>query len=1596
MKTWRKPLTVRTRALFASTSAIALLASGVLSPAFAIDIAARLSPAGLAQNSGGAGSGSAAAAGAGAALVSAQAQAQIALSAANLAKAAQAIKDATAAQVAARASNQLTLNGQRLDATLQSLASKLTASAWNGSVLSGLKPVDDTDSTLWVNADPLKKDASTATATVKQTAANALLNWQSFDLDKGETIVFDQQDHTEWTVLNRIVAGPRDPVTGSRFVASPSVVLGKIQAPGSVYIINPNGIIFGPNSQINVHSLIASSLDVGSPTMTQGERDSFFLNAGILGTGNNVPAASFSYDQRDAAVQGKIDVEPGAIINANLAPRSLSPDSGGFVYLFAPDVENGGTITTPAGETMMVSAQQVQLIPNRYPDGGVAADLTVDASQTFRAVGVNSVSGSTNVTPPDVWRLDGPISGQIVQPGSVVNHGVINAERGVVILNGDNVTNGPGDEPGGIIQANTSITRNGQVFLDARVNLNLSGEIQILPAENGETIPASAIANFHPASLEMQGNVIDLQSGALVIAPGGSVSAKGSGVEGRLYPDQARPVSETPRIYMAADSQIDVAGLGSVTLPMSANLISFKPFGNEFADQPLQRQGALRGQELTIDIRETGNLDGVDWVGTPLADASGFVKNIQRGIDQLLTTGGTVSFAATSGDVVLREGSSVNVAGGYIQYEGGTVNTTKLLTADGHIVDIARADPMQTYLGVAGVSTDSHEKWGISTIFVNPLVSGGIFEPGYIEGHDAGGITLNAANYAIEGTLNAGVTAGDKQRAAGLRPALATANSLNTDPLAMPSAGFLTISGANNLIIASHVNALADNFTVADALPADRVANTQLSASQLSQAQFSRISASFSGHVEVTADAALTVTPGGAITLVGGSADIEGHLTAPSGSISIESTGHIAGDLPGVITAYKPLSPDRPDIFDLTIGAGAVLDTSGLWVNDADAAPADVVGGAYIDGGLVSLKTDARSAECRAAACSVPGLGANVRPTVDLTGAIVLADGSRIDVSSGGRVAITGLIQLDSKGREAGNGGSVALQTYVGGFSAASGPPPPTTGPLSAGIVLTGSDGSADQNAQALNQEISAYGFAQGGTLTIQTLSVHIGETAPDALNLPADFFTGNAFSSYNFTAVSGGISVAPGAVLTLNQMNLIANNAILALPTGFKVSELAGKAYLPDILRAPVNLNLTANLPPLPLAPYNPALDATPAQVAIRIGEDAVIEGDPGAAIGLSVKGREAFTPSDQSIFGSPIAQQIAVAEVLGAIEAPGGSITFTGGKNSEIWLGAASRLDVSGKIVLDARQTLLRTGEVLPGGTVSVNAADVNVSVVVLSGAVIDVSGTSGEFDIFQQSAFGQQITAIPVWSDAGAINFLASSLLFDGTLVAQVGAASANGGHLTIAVPPTSVPQAGVITVRQDGDTVPADLTPTDSLGSLSGSLFFRADSLAHSGITDVTLSASPIQGDALTGSQGKFAPGTILFDGNVDIGGLNNLFLDASTIALTNVAPPVNADGCNVCLDAGYVLMRGAGTFSRTFPVAGNGVLRIHGDLIDIAAGGSGSGVGGMLSFSGVADANIVSTGDIRLRVPLANVPLDLAPGTLPGGELITAGDLTLQA
>ena len=57
-----------------------------------------------------------------------------------------------------------------------------------------------------------------------------------------------RQPSADSIALNRVIGG------------DPSIILGRLQANGRIFLLNPNGILFGAGAQLNVGGLLASTL----------------------------------------------------------------------------------------------------------------------------------------------------------------------------------------------------------------------------------------------------------------------------------------------------------------------------------------------------------------------------------------------------------------------------------------------------------------------------------------------------------------------------------------------------------------------------------------------------------------------------------------------------------------------------------------------------------------------------------------------------------------------------------------------------------------------------------------------------------------------------------------------------------------------------------------------------------------------------------------------------------------------------------------------------------------------------------------------------------------------------------------------------------------------------------------------------------------------------------------------------------------------------------------------------------------------------------------------------------------------------------------
>lgn len=1552
----------------------------------------------------------------------AQAQVSLARAAAALAAARQAQHDAAAA--AAQAVNS-TVNGVVTNGLMP---------------LGGVKDVTaqsacgDSCSSLQLNTPASWKNASTTfTQTVKngqysiditQNATNAVLNWETFNIGSKTSIRFEQQA-PNWTVLNRVT----DPS------GSPTQILGQMSALGGVYVINRNGIIFGAGAQVNVHALVASSLDVGALGLSQGDRDNFFIQSGI-----NNPLNAFSVattlkptDPGYAAENnswGDVTVKAGAKITST----TVDLDSPGFIRLFGKNVSNSGNLASPAGEVDLVAARTIGIVAGGYwtlPSAVVPGTVTKrlnDFQITHFADNYLSDAGA-----PD----DGAAQSAKYTAGSglVTNNGLIETPRGTTQMNGDRITIGKT----AVISADTSISRNGMVLLRAATSVDLEGTISSLPTnddpiasglpQGGST--GSTVQSFTPAYVELtaQGSVTVGSSG-LISAPSATVALRaidlGPSLNGpSLYTNSAQnslflfggapiglsgSVTGPQQVLLEPGAAIDVAGLQNVVLPASYNFIPFVPRGNEFADMPLQRSGALYGQTLWIDIRASGTRsDGTSWVGTPLANAGDTILANKRSIQQLMTTGGSVNLQtdriATDGvtpnrSVITQSGSVINVAGGNVTFLPGLVSTTKLLGADGRLYSMTNADPNRVYLGIAGQFTVNHSRWGVTETW-----SAGtqIYQPGYTEGHDAGGINITSLSPQLQGQMYFGSMAGERQISFGLKPSATngvTATQAKGDEL--PSQGYLTLNLAGSVVIGTSPDSTSGGLAVTNQItdPSQLVKGsdftptsayqTVLSAGTLSSYGLSLLQIK-SNDLLVTHNSAndaaglpdLNLAAGGTFSATTGSAiSIAGNIAAAGGQISLMTDGYTFRNAANTRTFYSraQTASGKADIF-----VKGALDVSGRWVNDTGRRGTETGGPGYIDGGSISIVTNKDS-----------------NGSTDATGSILLAQGSLLDASSGGYISSTGVTKTVSTGVMAGRGGSISLLTnqgieFVDPINGSVGPPRPSSGNV-AQIQLDGT--------------LRAYGFERNGTLTLGVAkTVTIDSTAhADAssgivtstgaglapVTLAASRLTDGGFGAYviestpdGWTGTKATITVAAGVNLTLRQQNLASIADYSKVGTGSKIANVAALARLPDDQRKTVDLTLKSD--------------------NILLDTGAVIKTDPGANINFA--GIPDYTLS------TPLRERAAQDVLLrGSVIDHGGTVVVNAQKT---WLASQARVDVSGTFVPNSRfgqpKGQLVSGTVLAGGTFTIEAAAPNVQVGTLAntyvpdavqsgtyvvaeqGAVVDVSGYATS--IQAQDGHGGAVT-VQSWSDAGTVKVDAAAFVWGGTFEAK-GGRSADGtqamsadGKTPLANGGTIMLGGGAMLLQQDSTNVMAALAGTlaggpatlanlagnssslvNQLASASGtssSIFAAVDRL--SAFENVLLYSGTAQNGAariFTGVSGNtygIAPpvlnplsisGSLTWTAN---DGLSRLYIAANTISSTN-------SGSTVTLAAPYMLLTGGGGSSSA---AGSS---LHLGFERTKAGDPTSDViiartidVENAAFAGFNDIQLKSSGDIRLSTP----------------------------
>ncbi|WP_180287958.1 YDG domain-containing protein [Janthinobacterium sp. 35] len=210
-----------------------------------------------------------------------------------------------------------------------------------------------------------------STTTVTQASQNLSLNWQSFNTSSGETVNFVQPSASAIAV-NRIGGN------------SATQFYGALNANGQVYLINPNGVLFGAGSQINVGGLVASTLDTGDAGLGGATRRFTGSGTGSIinqGTINSAKGGYVAFVGNTVANQGAIQAGTVALGAGSDVTLSFSGDS--LVQLQVNQstlnnlAENGGLINADGGAVWLSAGARDTVLASVVNNTGIVQARSV-------------------------------------------------------------------------------------------------------------------------------------------------------------------------------------------------------------------------------------------------------------------------------------------------------------------------------------------------------------------------------------------------------------------------------------------------------------------------------------------------------------------------------------------------------------------------------------------------------------------------------------------------------------------------------------------------------------------------------------------------------------------------------------------------------------------------------------------------------------------------------------------------------------------------------------------------------------------------------------------------------------------------------------------------------------------------------------------------------------------------------------------------------------------------------------------------------------------------------------------------------------------
>ena len=229
--------------------------------------------------------------------------------------------------------------------------------------------------------------------TITQTTPKVAINWQSFGIKAGESVQFVQPGSNS-VALNRVVG------------SDPSSILGSLSSNGKVFLVNPNGILFGQGASVNVGGLVASTLAITDANFMANNYKFSSAGTGSVENQGTIHAADGGYvallganvsnQGVIAARLGTVTLAAGNAVTLDMAGDKLlnvTVDQGAVNAL----VDNGGILRADGGQVLMTTQAAGSLLANAVNNTGVVQAQTLqNINGTIKLLG-GMDSGTVNV-----------------------------------------------------------------------------------------------------------------------------------------------------------------------------------------------------------------------------------------------------------------------------------------------------------------------------------------------------------------------------------------------------------------------------------------------------------------------------------------------------------------------------------------------------------------------------------------------------------------------------------------------------------------------------------------------------------------------------------------------------------------------------------------------------------------------------------------------------------------------------------------------------------------------------------------------------------------------------------------------------------------------------------------------------------------------------------------------------------------------------------------------------------------------------------------------------------------------------------------------